>query len=218
MTQDTVADPFAWAAEESKRLRSLAPEAGDKVAKWMLPHAAPGMDFFSRFAPESVFEGQSRELFSGYMGAGVALAKLADLLDEWVQYAQSGITNFSVSPASARVEAATDLMEQVEMLLRDPRVHPAAPVVLAGAALEELLRSLAIDAGLQSPPKPSLSTWADALRAAGVLTQSEVKDITAWAGHRNEAAHGQFVELSKQRAQLMVDGINLFMQRRVPTT
>jgi hypothetical protein len=34
------------------------------------------------------------------------------------------------------------------------------------------------------------------------------------AGQRNEAAHGQFENLSKQRARIMVDGINLFMQKR----
>jgi hypothetical protein len=44
----------------------------------------------------------------------------------------------------------------------------------------------------------------------------DVKDITAWAGQRNDAAPGDFGKLDVQRARLMADGINLFMQRRAP--
>ncbi|GAA4234995.1 hypothetical protein GCM10022254_41190 [Actinomadura meridiana] len=46
----------------------------------------------------------------------------------------------------------------------------------------------------------------------------EVKDITAWAGQRNDAAHGQFDSLSKARAQIMIDGINLFIQQKTNIT
>jgi hypothetical protein len=46
----------------------------------------------------------------------------------------------------------------------------------------------------------------------------EQKDVTSWAGHRNEAAHGEFDKLSHDRARLMVDGINLFMQTRAVTS
>jgi hypothetical protein len=113
-----------------------------------------------------------------------------------------------------RVDAATDLTEQVQLLLDEPEVHPAAPVVLAGAALEEFLRSRVVATGTTISGTPGIDTYASALQAAGDLSSTELNAITAWAGQRNEAAHGRFENLSKQRAQIMVDGINLFMQKR----
>ena len=64
--------------------------------------------------------------------------------------------------------------------------------------------------------KPGIASYANALRTIGELSPQDVKDITAWAGQRNEAAHGQFDGLSRERAQIMVDGINLFMRQKMP--
>jgi hypothetical protein len=61
--------------------------------------------------------------------------------------------------------------------------------------------------------KPGRSTYATALRKAEVITKNEEKDIGAWAAQRNEAAHGQFDDLTSVRAKIMVDGVNLFMSR-----
>jgi hypothetical protein len=52
------------------------------------------------------------------------------------------------------------------------------------------------------------------LRKSGYLSAQDIKDVTAWAGQRNEAAHGQFERLTHERAQIMVDGINLFILHR----
>ena len=100
-------------------------------------------------------------------------------------------------------------------MLDDKRTHPAAPIVLAGAALEEALRSLVIQNRATIVGKPGLNAYAAALKSASVLTTQDVKDITSWAGQRNEAAHGDFANLSPERAQIMVDGINLFMRQRL---
>jgi hypothetical protein len=62
--------------------------------------------------------------------------------------------------------------------------------------------------------RPSISTYASTLRQSGYLSAQDVKDVTAWAGQRNEAAHGQFERLSRDRAQIMVDGINLFIRQK----
>jgi hypothetical protein len=90
---------------------------------------------------------------------------------------------------------------------------PAAPIVLAGAALEELLRSLIAKHGCSATGKLGLNTYASALQAARVIDRQDAKDITAWAGLRNDAAHGQFAALNLPRAELMVGGINLFMRK-----
>jgi hypothetical protein len=74
-----------------------------------------------------------------HMSTAVQVARWA--LNTWIEMVGAGLAELPVE-AQARAAAATDLMEQVETLLSDRRVHPAAPVMLAGAALEEMLRSL----------------------------------------------------------------------------
>jgi hypothetical protein len=52
------------------------------------------------------------------------------------------------------------------------------------------------------------------LLAAELITKQDMKDITAWGGLRNHAAHGEWTEVSdRQRASLMLDGVNLFMRK-----
>jgi pheromone shutdown protein TraB len=67
---------------------------------------------------------------------------------------------------------------------------------------------------VQVKGKPGINSYAQALQAGGSLSAQDVKDITAWAGQRNEAAHGEFAKLSPERAQIMIDGINLFMRQK----
>jgi hypothetical protein len=107
-------------------------------------------------------------------------------------------------------------MEQVQILLDDRKVHPAGPVMLAGAALEEFLRSMIVTSTLQPKGKPGISSYAATLREANLLTAQDVKDITAWGGMRNDAAHGNFGAITIDRARIMVDGINLFMRQKGP--
>jgi hypothetical protein len=90
--------------------------------------------------------------------------------------------------------------------------------MLAGAALEELLRSLVITHSAQVTGRAGLQAYSQALRNTGVLTFQDVKDVTSWAGLRNSAAHGQFDGLSLERAHIMAEGVNLFMRQKGPVT
>lgn len=209
-----------WAMDEAARLRGIADsELSESSARApsRLATAAAALDYLRRLAPGSAFEAAAQDLFetAHRFNARFAIQKLATLLEDWVAFAQAGMAT-SVSPqAAARVEAATDLMEQVQEMIEDKRTHPAAPIVLAGAALEEALRSLVIQHQSTIAGKPGLTAYAVALKSASLLTTQDVKDITSWAGQRNEAAHGDFTNLSLERAQIMVDGINLFMRQRL---
>lgn len=49
-------------------------------------------------------------------------------------------------------------MEQVRKLMEDKEVYPAAPIMLAGAALEIALRSAVDEVGLPSPDRPASET------------------------------------------------------------
>jgi hypothetical protein len=87
-----------------------------------------------------------------------------------------------------------------------------------GAALEEFLRSQVSASNATVDGRPGISAYANALRSSGSFSAQDVKDVTAWAGQRNEAAHGQFERLSRDRAQIMVDGINLFIRQKTDRT
>jgi ParB-like chromosome segregation protein Spo0J len=112
-----------------------------------------------------------------------------------------------------RAVASTDLMEQVRALAEDKGVHPAAPIVLAGAALEIALRSAVDELHLTLAERPSLTAYARRLRKEGVLSAQDMKDVEQMAGVRNSAAHGNFDELNPARAGLMEQQVNFFLAR-----
>jgi hypothetical protein len=114
----------------------------------------------------------------------------------------------------AEADVLGDLFDQADVILDGHDFHPAAAVVLIGGALEEFLRSW-VDEKSVSPPgtKRSIDAYAGALRGAGLLDKNDKKDIDSWAGQRNDAAHGEFDKLSKERARIMLDGVRLFFRK-----
>lgn len=115
---------------------------------------------------------------------------MADVLEGWANFQETGLASSPPFEVRARIEAASDLMEQVEILLSDRDVHPVAPIVIAGAALEERLRALVLQHGC-TPSGRGIDAYGAALKAAEVVDGQEVKQVTAWAGLRNRAAHGE---------------------------
>lgn len=99
------------------------------------------------------------------------------------------------------------------MLNEDKTVHPAAPIVLAGAALEIALRSAIEELSLEPPAKQSINAYSGCLRTAGFLSTQDVKEVTQMGGLRNSAAHGDHDELSRERAGLMEQQVNMFLRR-----
>ncbi len=139
---------------------------------------------------------------------------LAPLLREWVNQVEVGVTSIAGSEALSEIGAvSTDVMTQVRRLLTDRGVHPAAPIVLCGAALETALRATSEAQELTLTERPSLSAYARLLRSADLITPQDVKDFEQCAGLRNAAAHGQFEELSLERAGLMEQQTNLLLRR-----
>lgn len=150
----------------------------------------------------------------GSISAYQRVPDAASLLERWIQWKKSGMAEVVPFELASRIEAAGDLMEQVEVLLNDSKVHPAAPIVLAGAALEERLRALVLEHAVDVVGKPGLDSYAAALKKAEIVDGQEAKQITAWAGLRNQAAHGErLADLDIKEARLMAAGINLFLQQ-----
>jgi hypothetical protein len=139
---------------------------------------------------------------------------LADILRAWAESVKDGtVVPRRVEAQGVRVVASTDLMEQVRTLLADKKVHPAAPVVLSGAALEVALRSAIEELQLTLTERPSITAYARRLRTEGILTAQDVKDVEQMSGIRNLAAHGEFDDLSHERAGLMEQQVNMFLRR-----
>ena len=109
---------------------------------------------------------------------------------------------------------AAELVSQARRLADDRGVHPAAFVLLAGAALELSLRGLAIDQEVEIAGRPSINAYAAALRSARLLSPLEKKQIDVWAEVRNLAAHGLIDEIRSEDAISMLDGVNAFLVKR----
>lgn len=169
------------------------------------------LDFLERYSgSDSRWTKDARELAKdAYRGLAVAA-----LLKQWVSEIRSGsLVPQAVSALGVREIASTDLMEQVRMLNEDKRVVPAAPIVLAGAALEIALRAAVEERSLEIEGTPGIDAYASALRRARILDQQDIKDVTQVAGLRNQAAHGSHDDLSRERAGLMEQQVNLFLRK-----
>jgi hypothetical protein len=227
----TSAELVAWAREHATQLATdmtlhpgepgYGPDweatGGDLDAEARIrARAITALDFLERFAgKDSQWVTRGHDVFdkSGHSMETGARA-LGDVLRAWADQVEGGIIGIPQAEAQGvRAVASTDLMEQVRMLNEDRDVSPAAPIVLAGAALEIALRSAVEELGLELAARPSISAYSGCLRAAGMLSRQDVKDIEQMGGLRNAAAHGDFDALSRERAGLMEQQVNQFLRR-----
>lgn len=201
----TVSDGW-WEAEDPRAKSRIRARATAALA--FLERFTGSGSRWSRSAHD-VFDshGEHQSMPSGARAVG-------DLLSEWISMVRDGQAKPRlVEPFSARAASSTDLLEQVQRLNSEDAVAPAAPIVLAGAALEIALRSALDELDLTPTGRPSISSYAEALRVAGVLNRQDIKDVTQMAGLRNHAAHGEHELLSRERAGLMEQQVNLFLTR-----
>lgn len=193
--------------------------AADPQAKGRIrARVAAALDFVERFTGTgSRWSESAHEVFDQFsktqsMESGARA--VGDVLTEWIRMVRSGqVKPRLLEPFSVSAVSSTDLLEQVRALNGDQAVVPAAPIVLAGAALEIALRSAIEELNLTVPERPSIDAYARELRQADVLNKQDIKDITQMAGLRNDAAHGQHDLLSRERAGLMEQQVNVFLTR-----
>ena len=189
-------------------------EAKDRIRA----RATAALDFLERFAgAESRWSQAAHDVFISH-GANQSMESgahaVGEVVREWVRAVRSGQAKpRQVELLGVRAVASTDLLEQVQALNADESVIPAAPIVLAGAALEIALRSAVEELSLTAPTKPSINAYAQVLRTAGVLNKQDMKDVVQMAGLRNQAAHGEHEALSRERSGLMEQQVNLFLSK-----
>jgi len=107
-----------------------------------------------------------------------------------------------------------DFLDMAQELVN--KNYKDAAAVIAGSVLEEHLRKLA---GLNAVATRTGSSHkkADTINAdlvkAGVYNKLEQKNVTAWLGLRNDAAHGNYESYTTSQVQTMLTNVRDFMTR-----
>jgi hypothetical protein len=112
-----------------------------------------------------------------------------------------------------------DMLEAAEYLLGETYKDPAA--VMAGGVLEQHLRELcrknAIDttfATSSGDVKPKMIDLMNMdLAKASAYGKIEQKQVTAWAGIRNAAAHGEYAKYDENQVRQIITGIRDFIAK-----
>ena len=112
-------------------------------------------------------------------------------------------------------ELFSDFLEMAAHLLDEGYKDPAA--VLGGGVLEGHLRSLCNKNGvstLKPDGKPKNSeTLNTELAGAGFISKLDQKNVTAWLGLRNNAAHGDYAKYTSEQVALLLDSVRNFVTR-----
>ncbi|MDN5767575.1 MAG: hypothetical protein L0H96_17830 [Humibacillus sp.] len=139
---------------------------------------------------------------------------IGDIMRLWAAQVEAGVSRLPAELGEGvRAVASTELMGQVRLLIVDRDVHAAAPIVLAGAALETALRGAIEELELPIVGTPGIAAYSRALRTGMLLAKQDVKDLEQMAGLRNAAAHGDFESITRERAGLMEQQVNMFLAR-----
>jgi hypothetical protein len=108
-----------------------------------------------------------------------------------------------------------EFLDMAEHLLDSGYKGPAA--VLAGGVLEEQLRKLSCKFGVPTTKESGESEKAESMNASlaklGTYTKTEQKQVTAWLGLRNDAAHAKHDEFLDGEVTVMIQGLRGFVLR-----
>src|SRR5262249_19597128 len=87
-----------------------------------------------------------------------------------------------------------------------------AAAVIAGGVLEQHLRALCAKHGATPVPR-NLNALNDALyrQPPGAYGSQFMKQVTAWADIRNDAAHAHYDKVDAKQVELMIAGIRHFL-------
>jgi hypothetical protein len=195
-----------WQAESPSDLPKIRARA---IAALNFLEQFSGSDSQWAIRGRQVFDnnGENQSMESGARALGAVLRVWADAVSKGI------VAPLQAEAQGVRAVASTDIMEQVRVLVEDKGVYPASPIMLAGAALEVALRSAVAELKLELKERPSIGAYARCLRQAKFISAQDMKDVDQMAGVRNSAAHGEFDELSRERAGLMEQQVNLFLTK-----
>ncbi len=117
-----------------------------------------------------------------------------------------------------RGDVFSDYLDMADYLLKEGYKDAAA--VIAGSTLEEHLRKLcqksniSLQIQLKGGLKPKKAdTMNSDLAKHGLYTKSEQKQVTAWLGLRNDAAHGNYGNYTDTEVKFLIIGLRDFLIR-----
>ena len=108
----------------------------------------------------------------------------------------------------------SDFLEMSEHLVSSGYKDAAA--VMVGSTLEVHLKQLAtkFSIPIESSGRPKkLDVINSDLVKSGAYTKLDQKNVTAWLGLRNQAAHGNYTEYDKQQVNLLLSSVRDFITR-----
>jgi len=194
--------------QEAKRIGSLNDRSSLRIES---------REFIRRFAGES---SDFYKILTLPIGDWNEYEKRArNVMVSFIKFMENGLMSNLSYEREIQIETVSDFLDQAHSLLIDSKIHPSAPAVVIGASLEEFLRNWLEEEGVDlTTVKNSLDAYAQELKRMGLINKQDYKDITAWVGTRNDAAHGHFDEVSdRQKIKLMLEGVNLFIRKYTPS-
>lgn len=105
----------------------------------------------------------------------------------------------------AVAEVFSGLLDQADHLLENSYATPAAS--LAGAVLENGLRSLATRKGVTVRARDNLQSLNSKIADKGVYNRLQQKQVTVWIDVRNAADHGRFNDFTAEHVVEMIKGV-----------
>ena len=141
------------------------------------------------------------------LSIGVLSALKSDLENDYLQSLSNLI----------HADVFSNYIEMAEHLLKEGYKDPAA--VLIGSTLEAHIRELCnrneIETILTNNKNEIIPKKADTMNSdlvkSNIYSSIQQKQITAWLGIRNSAAHGKYEEYSMEQVSLMLQGILNFI-------
>jgi len=183
-----------WVAEAGSALTAVFPPSHHCSKEWS--RLCPGMQ------PNNSHGGTLEQLLGVFQAATKQLqeGRLGSLID--------GI----------RAETENELLDQASILLEAK--HLAAATVISGGALESHLKHLVTKNNLPVDGAGSIERYNTAISRARndgtieVYSTTDTKQVTAWGGMRNDAAHAPMAfSRTQTEVQLMIELIRQFIQR-----
>ncbi len=153
---------------------------------------------YRKFAQAQMSEKNQRHMLGGDVDkcAGIFKAAKEDFLGGYLVRFHSLI----------EAEVLNDGLEQAEEFIKAG--YKDAACIVAGVVLETAIKDLC---NRNNILLAKLDTMNGELAKAGIYNKSMQKQITAWAGLRNDAAHGNWPAYTKEQVALMVAGVNAFI-------
>lgn len=156
------------------------------------------------------FDRASKERYASSIQDSIAILQSAryEVEQGWLDSFKALIT----------AEVFSDFLEMSEHLLFEG--YKDASAVMIGSVLEEHLRQLCYKNGIDTTyvnkgdivPKKANLINSD-LKKAGIYGALDEKQVLAWLGIRNSAAHGNYSDYDKGQVNLMYQGVLNFISK-----